>query len=191
MSTSTAGRVAQAVFVAAAVGAVSVFASTVKDGEHRRSPAALAQLLNPSYVGDNRTAPDFDLVDREGHHHKLSDYRGRNLVLHFWSRTCAPCVEELQSSLPGFDEIVRDRSDIALLLVTVDANWTAIAPLVPPDFRSPIVFDPQRRVVTGMYGTRLFPETWVIDRNGVIRARFDHTLEWASPIFVDYVSSLR
>lgn len=191
MSTSPAGRVAQVVFLAAAAGAMTVFARTVKDGELRRSPAALAQLLNASYTGENRIAPDFDLADRQGHHHRLSEYRGRTVVLHFWSRTCVPCVEELQTSVPAFDEIVRDRSDLALVLVTVDANWTAIAPLVPPAFRSPILFDPSRRVVTGMYGTRLFPETWVIDPHGVIRARFDHTLEWASPIFVDFVSSLR
>ncbi len=191
MSTSTTGRVAQAVFLAAAVGAVTVFARTVKDGELRRSPAMLAQLLNPSYTGDNRIAPDFELADREGHRHRLSEYRGRTVVLHFWSRTCVPCVEELQTSLPAFDEIVRGRSDIALLLVTVDPNWTAISPLIPPGFTAPILFDPARRVVSGMYGTRLFPETWVIDRNGVIRARFDHTLEWASPILVDFVSTLR
>jgi hypothetical protein len=45
--------------------------------------------------------------------------------------------------------------------------------------------------VAGRYGTRLFPETWIIDGDGVIRARFDRTLEWSSPVFVQYVTSLR
>ena len=50
------------------------------------------QLLAPSYTGENRMAPDFDLVDAQGRHHRLGDYRGRTLVLHFWSSTCQPCV---------------------------------------------------------------------------------------------------
>ena len=48
-----------------------------------------------------------------------------------------------------------------------------------------------RSVVAGRYGTRLFPETWVIDPRGVIRARFDHTLEWASPLWVSFLASLQ
>ena len=170
---------------------MSVFASTAKDGETRRAPSTLVQYMNPSYTGENRVAPDFDLVDRNGQHHHLRDYRGKTVVLHFWTRTCGPCVEELQTSLPGFDEIVRDRHDIQLLLVTVDSDWASIAPLIPPQFTAPILFDPQRQVVTGSYGTRLFPETWVIDPQGVIRARFDHALEWDSPLFIDYVATLR
>ena len=181
----------QAAFVLAAIGAVSVFATTAKDGEGRRAPETLVRYLNPSYTGENRSAPDFDLVDREGHHHRLSEYRGKTVVLHFWTRTCGPCVEELQTSIPAFDEIVNGRSDVALLMVTVDSEWNAIAPLIPRNFHAPILFDPRRQVVTGKYGTRLFPETWVIDRDGVIRARFDHTIEWESPLFIDYLTTLR
>ena len=188
--TSPAVRVGQVAFLIAAVGAMSVFASTVKDGETRRSPNTLVQYMNPNYTGENRVAPDFDLVDRNGAHHHLSDYRGKTVVLHFWTRTCGPCVQELQTSIPGFDDILRDRTDIALLMVTVDSDWNAISPLIPPDFRSTILFDPQRHVVTSRYGTRLFPETWVIDREGIIRARFDHALEWDSPLFIDYLATL-
>ena len=66
-----------------------------------------------------------------------------------------------------------------------------VSALVPRGFTSPMLFDPTRSVVAGRYGTRLFPETWIIDGDGVIRARFDHTLEWSSPVFVQYVTSLR
>jgi peroxiredoxin len=189
--TTPSGRMAQAAFVLVAIGAMGVFASSAKDGETRRAPDNLVRYLNPSYTGENRTAPDFDLTDRTGRHVRLSDYRGKTVVLHFWTRTCGPCVEELQTTIPAFDEMVKDRRDIALLMVTVDADWNAIAPLVPRDFHAPILFDPRRQVVTAKYGTRLFPETWVIDRDGVIRARFDHTIEWDSPLFIDYLATLR
>jgi hypothetical protein len=53
-----------------------------------------------------------------------------------------------------------------------------------------ILFDPQRSVVTGKFGTRLFPETWIIDPEGVIRARFDRAIPWDNPVLVDYLQSL-
>ena len=120
-------RIAQVLFVVAAGAAVLQFTTAVRDGEHRRAPEVLVRNLRPQYTGDNRLAPNFQLQDRNGRTVSLADYRGRTVVLHFWTRTCGPCVEELQRSLPDFDEIVRGRRDIALLLVTVDSSWQAIA----------------------------------------------------------------
>lgn len=188
---SPATRFVQVLFAIAAVAVVIAFVNAARDGEARRAPDALVRLLGPNYTGNNRLAPDFDLVDQHGNHHHLSDYRGRVLVLHFWSRTCEPCVDELQREIPAFDEIIRRRNDIALAMVTVDPNWESVAPLVPSNITTPVLFDPNRNVVSRRYGTRLFPETWVIDPRGVIRARFDHPLEWSSPTWIDYLASLR
>lgn len=182
--------VALGVFVVCALGAAAAFGLAALDGEQRRD-TRLVEILRPEYVGDNRLAPDFTLRDRAGKAIHLRDLRGKTVVLHFWSSDCPPCVRELSESLPAFDEIARSRSDIALVLVTVDRDWNAISALVPNGFRAPILFDPDRRVVDGRYGTRLFPETWVIDPRGVIRARFDHTLEWEAPAFAEYVTSFR
>ncbi len=184
-------RLLQVVFAAVAAVSAVAFARAVRDGESRRDPDAMIALLRPEYSGRNRLAPDFELPDRSGRRFRLSAYRGRTVVVHFWTRTCGPCVEEMAQGIPAFDEIIRGRRDIALLLVTVDAGWAAISPLVPSGLRSPILFDPQRRVVARQYGTRLFPETWVIDPRGVIRARFDHAIDWAQPLFIDYLSALR
>lgn len=190
-SPSTALRAAQAAFALAALGVVVTFGGAVRDGESRRSPEMLARMLQPDYEGRNRTAPDFTLRDKDGRPVRLSDFRGKTVVLHFWSRTCRPCIDELQRSLPAFDELVHGRSDVALVLVTTDPDWNSVQELVPDGFKSPILFDPSSSVVGGRYGTRLFPETWVIDPRGVIRARFDRTIEWDSSVFFDFLLSLR
>jgi peroxiredoxin len=181
----------QVLFALAALAAVVVFGGAVRDGEARRSPDALLRMLSPEYEGRNRTAPDFSLRDKDGRAVRLSELRGRTVVLHFWSRTCPPCIDELQRSLPAFDELVRDRQDIALVLVTTDPDWASISTLIPDGFRAPILFDPSSSVIGGKYGTRLFPETWVIDPRGVIRARFDRALEWESPVLFDFLLSIR
>jgi peroxiredoxin len=176
-------------FLTAAVGAGVSFGLAALDGEKRRD-VQLTAILRPEYQGDDRLAPDFTLNDHRGVPFRLSSLRGKTVVLHFWSRDCPPCIRELADSLPAFDELVRGRSDVALVLVGTE-RWEDVSALVPQGFTSPLLFDPTRAVVAGRYGTRLFPETWIIDGDGVIRARFDRTLEWSSPVFVQYVTSLR
>ncbi len=162
----TLGWAAVGVFVAGALGAGVTFGRAALDGEGRRR-SSLAAILRPEYQGDNRTAPDFSLRDRHGRVHRLSALRGRTVILHFWSRDCPPCITELNESLPDFDETLRGRDDIALVMVTVDPDWNSIAAIVPAGLRSTtLLFDPRREVVERRYGTRLFPETWVIDPPG-------------------------
>ncbi|MFO0606812.1 MAG: TlpA disulfide reductase family protein [Polyangiales bacterium] len=177
------------VFLACAIAAGVSFGLAALDGERRRD-AQLVAILRPEYTGSDRTAPDFTLNDHRGRPFRLSSLRGKTVVLHFWSRDCPPCIQELSESLPAFDELIRGRTDIALVLVGVE-RWEEVSALVPRDFRSPLLFDPERAVVLNRYGTRLFPETWIIDPEGVIRARFDRTLDWAAPAFLQYALSLR
>ncbi len=177
------------VFLACAIAAGVSFGLAALDGERRRD-AQLVAILRPEYTGDDRTAPDFTLNDHRGRPFRLSSLRGKTVVLHFWSRDCPPCIQELAESLPAFDELIRGRTDIALVLVGVE-RWEEVSALIPRDFRSTLLFDPERAVVLNRYGTRLFPETWIIDPDGVIRARFDRTLEWGAPAFLQYALSLR
>jgi peroxiredoxin len=176
------------VFVLAAIYAGVRFGVAALDGEGRRA-GALVTILRPEYTGNDRLAPDFTLSDRSGRPLTLSSLRGKVVVLHFWSKDCPPCIEELAEALPAYDEMVRGRSDIALVMVSVDEGWSAVSAFVRPSMHAPVLFDPDRAVVERRYGTRLFPETWIIDRDGVIRARFDRTVEWSSAAFVHYVES--
>src|SRR5437868_2101209 len=79
-------------FAGLAAMAVYSFVSSSRDGELRRrcSPTC---LLRPQYAGSKLTAPDFTLKDRFGHDVSLSSYRGKVVVMNFWSRTCGPCLE--------------------------------------------------------------------------------------------------
>ncbi len=54
----------------------------------------------------------------------------------------------------------------------------------------PVLFDPELSVVGERYGTHLFPETWIIDPDGVIRARFDGSKNWSSSLAVEVVDKL-
>jgi thiol-disulfide isomerase/thioredoxin len=182
------------VIVLAAFGVYS-FVTTVKDGEARRACSALC-ALKPNYAARNRQAPDFELPSmRDGRKKKLSDYRGKVVILNFWTKTCRPCLEEMPS-LVSLGKALLRHPEVVLLTVTTDesaadARETLKAVLgnsSEPPFE--VLIDSEASVVRDLYGTKLFPETWYIDERGVIRARFDGPREWDSALPVDAALSL-
>lgn len=193
---------AQIGFAVLAGLAVYGFVDMAKHAEIRRACEPLVQL-RPQYLGYDKAAPDFDLPALGGGRVKLSDYRGKVVILHFWTKTCKPCLEELPL-LAKFAEQLKDRKDVALIAVTIDENPQAIADVVAVSFEGkapnfPIAFDPENSIVRGKYGTKLFPETWLIDTVGAIRARFDgvpmagESCEpvWKGPMILSAIDALR
>lgn len=193
--------VAQIAFAVLAGLAVFGFVDMAKHAEIRRACEPLVQL-RPRYLGFDRAAPSFDLPGLNGNV-RSADYAGKVVILHFWTKTCKPCLEELPY-VAKFAEQLQGRRDVALITVTVDENPAAIADVLqtifgdkPPPF--PIAFDPENTVVRGKYGTKLFPETWMIDPNGAIRARFDGVplagegcdVAWKSPLLFSAIDALR
>ena len=85
---------AQIGFAVLAGLAVYGFVDMAKHAEVRRSCEPLVQL-RPQYMGNDRSAPDFDLPALGGGRVKLSDHAGKVVILHFWTKTCKPCLEEL------------------------------------------------------------------------------------------------
>lgn len=182
----------------------SVIRSIIGDGRYEALAAhhdALAagtappELGTPHYynpLGGHRRAPSFRLQDRWGHDFDLAEHRGKVVMLNFWSITCPPCLEEM----PSLEELAKQAKlrwgdDVAVVAVSTDAGWDAVRTVLPADPALRHVFDPDKRVVEGMFGTKLYPETWIIDRQGFVRFRYDGAFDWSSPIVHDLIESFR
>ena len=183
----------QVAFIFLAGLAVFAFVTMAKDAESRRACVPVC-LMRPNYAGQNRLAPDFELTDGEGRKVHLSDYRGKTVVLNFWTTTCQPCLEEMPS-LAELANILKARKNVALLTVSTDTSrevaLSALKTLLheeKPPF--PVLLDPELEVVRDKYGTHLFPETWIIDPKGVIRARFDSARDWSQAMVLDLIESI-
>ncbi len=137
------------------------------------------------YLGDRLAAPDFELPDRHGRPWRLSAHRGKVVLLNFWSITCPPCVKEMPSLLQLARSLRTQGTDVEVVAVSTDAGWESVRQLFPEAPPLTVLFDPKREVVTDRFGTRLLPETWIIDRRGVIRLRYDGALDWSSPVVRD------
>ncbi|MGD0528312.1 MAG: TlpA disulfide reductase family protein [Polyangiaceae bacterium] len=184
---------AQLGFVVVAALLVYGFVAVTKDGEMRRVCSAPC-YLKPDYLAADRIAPNFKLKDLRGNDVTLDSLRGKVVVLNFWTRTCGPCLEEMPD-LAELAVILRDRPDVAVVTVSTDAKVDEIKLTLQTILKAEppfmVLTDPEADVVNGKYGTHLFPETWIIDKRGVIRARFDGKREWNDPLVVNFVDSLR
>ena len=184
---------AQLAFVAVSALFVYGFVAVTKEAEMRRectTPCA----LHPDYLAAERRAPGFSLHDMQGAAVTLDSFKGKVVLLNFWTKTCGPCLEEMPS-LAELAQVVRDRPDVAVVAVSIDDGPDDVRSTLQTVLRGPppfqILFDPDSKTVHDRYGTRLFPETWILDKHGVIRARFDGERDWASPVVVNFLDGLR
>ena len=186
-------QLAQLAFILVAAAAVYSFVATARDGEKRRVCGALCHL-RPNYAARNRLAPDFELPRLSGGTMRLSAYRGKVVILNFWTKNCRPCLEEM----PSIGELAQTlKSDPGVAVLTVstddgidDARGT-LRSVLGNDGVFETAVDPESQVVGAKYGTKLYPETWLIDGRGIVRARFDGGREWSSPLILDLISSLK
>src|SRR5689334_19787267 len=167
--------IAQLAFIVFAAVTVFCFIRAARNDQRQTSCSALC-ALGPVYAGRNRTAPDFELPDMNGKPVRLSSFRGKTVFLNFWTKTCAPCLQEMPA-LAELGRIAQSRKDIVVLTVSTDEGpddvRDALKVALNGDPPFPVLFDPESKVVMDQYGTQLYPETWIIDPNGIIRARFD------------------
>jgi peroxiredoxin len=173
------------------------------EGETRRKEIPLRAMLGDEtfegfrdgdkpkshYYGNDRLAPDFTLTDQHGKPWKLSDQRGKTVVMNFWTITCGPCVEEMPS-LEMLALVAAERDDIVVVSVTTDKSWDDVRSLFKPESKLKVLFDPTRSIVRDKFGTKLYPETWVIDGDGVIRLRIDGARDWSAPLAINMIESL-
>ena len=193
------GRELWAALLVLVLGApfVFVFARAMADSELRRREGPLRAMLGDQafnaltrgektemhYLGDGLIAPDFTLPDKDGKPWRLKDQRGKLVVMNFWTITCQPCVEEMPS-LVTLADIAKQRKDIELVAITSDKDWAKVAAIFPPRSNLKVLFDPERKIIKDKYGSKLFPETWVIDPEGVVRMRVDGPRDWGAALSI-------
>ena len=136
----------------------------------------------PPRIGSK--APDFTIQDSD-RTVNLSQFHGQVLVLNFWATWCPPCVEEM----PSLVEMQRrmKAKGVTVLAVSVDVDQNAYRQFLK-DHKVDLltVRDPSQKT-TALYGTFKFPETYVIDRNGVMRRKFLGAVDWTQPDVMGFV----
>ena len=116
----------------------------------------------------------------------LGKLRGKVVVLNLWATWCTPCLEEL----PSLIRLHHDMPDVAIVAVSIDQDDQVYRRFLTQrgiDFTT--VRDESQRI-NALYGTAQIPETYVIDRQGVLRRKFVSAQNWTSPEIEKYLSHL-
>jgi cytochrome c biogenesis protein CcmG, thiol:disulfide interchange protein DsbE len=139
----------------------------------------------PNMVGS--PALDFTVRDTD-RSVTLSQLRGKVVVLNFWATWCPPCVEEMPS-LIKLQQQMGDR--VTVFAVSLDEDAAAYAKFIREHGMAPLltVRDAEQRS-NALYGTFRFPETYIIDKDGILRRKFIGPVEWTKPEIMEYLSKL-
>ncbi len=119
-------------------------------------------------IGIGNLAPDFELQDLDGNGVRLSDFRGKAVIVNFWATWCPPCKEEM----PILNQKSIELSDSLVVLgVNLQENPNAIKPFIKElDISFIILLDPTAEIKSA-YDVFTQPVSYFIDRNGIIKAR--------------------
>lgn len=163
--------------VCALAASVSMVALSACDRAPGSKPPAVGQA-----------APQFTISDAD-HTVSLNQYRGRVVVLNFWASWCPPCLEELPS-LTAMSQSAQQRG-IVVLAVSEDEDEGAYRKFLTDHHVDMVtVRDPERKAAP-MYGTYIYPETYVIDPSGIIRRKFIGATDWTKPEIMESLLRLQ
>ena len=196
--------IATLIVAAIAFPLLFVFTGAIADARARAREAPFRAVLGnarfeslmegvggvPHYLGASLRAPDFTLPEQGGGEWRLSDHRGKVIVMNFWTVTCRPCIQEMPT-IELLSEIVEPWGDVEVVAVSTDRSWAEVETIIPRGSRITSLLDAERKVVNGKFGTKLFPETWIIDADGIVRFRYDGALDWSDPVALDLIRAYR
>ena len=126
----------------------------------------LGEAVPTESISEN-AAPDFTVTDADGNEVKLSDFRGKGVVLNFWASWCGPC----KSEMPHFQEAYEQYGEeVQFLMVNMstafgDSRSDAEQVLTDGGYTFPVYYDTNAECAYG-YGVTGIPMTFFIDKNG-------------------------
>lgn len=136
-------------------------------------------------------APVFALQDLSGKTHRLSDLRGKIVFLNVWATWCPPCREEMPSMERLYQRL--RGTDFAMLAVSEDEGGAAVVGQFVQEtgITFPVLLDPEG-LLPRRYGITGFPETFVIDRNGLVIRHVIGPEDWDSDgVYAYFLDLLR
>jgi cytochrome c biogenesis protein CcmG/thiol:disulfide interchange protein DsbE len=138
---------------------------------------------HPGQIG--QPAPLFALKDGS-QSLDLAKLRGHVVVLVFWATWCGPCIEEL----PSLTEMQQALPQVRVVTVSTDEDADAYKRFMTTHQVDLFSVRDGPNGANALYGSFVYPETYVIDKAGIVRRKFIGAQDWTSPEIVDFLKKL-
>lgn len=124
-------------------------------------------------------APDFALTDLQGNTVRLSDFKGKKVLVNFWATWCPPCRVEMPHMQKFYEDY--QSKDVVILgvnLTPTEENPDNVQAFVKEQqLTFPIVLDKEGDVMQ-TYQVVAYPTTFLLDSDGVIREKFQGAIHY-------------
>lgn len=153
---------------------------------NRKEVGPSAKQAVPS---ENHAAPEVNVIGLNGAPLKLTDLKGKVVMLNFWATWCPPCREEIPSLIALGKKM--EGKPFQLVAVSIDEGGK---PAIESFFHSsgfalPAYTDPESRAAK-TYGITGVPETFIINKSGIIVKKIIGPLSWDSPEVITFLEEL-
>ena len=148
---------------AAVVLIVLLTVAIVQAMDNKDEPVSTNAGIN---VGDK--APDFEVKTLKGETVKLSDYKGKKVMLNFWATWCGPCKAEMPDMQKFYEQ---GHEDVVILAVNIDPQLDVQKFVDDMSITFSILLDEEDKINTD-YKVISIPTTYFIDKKGIIRDKF-------------------
>jgi DsbE subfamily thiol:disulfide oxidoreductase len=138
---------------------------------------------------EKKPAPDISVSSLNGETLKLSGLKGNVVLLNFWATWCPPCREEIPSMMK-LNEAMTGKKYQMVAVSLDEGGKTAIEGFFRTSgYHLPTYTDPDGKAAAA-YGVTGFPESFVIDKNGIIVKKIIGPLDWSAPETIAFLEDL-
>ncbi|AQQ64250.1 MULTISPECIES: redoxin domain-containing protein [Bacillus] len=142
--------------------------------KQEKSEAAMKEIIARNGIEIGKSAPDFELTKLDGTNVKLSDLKGKKVILNFWATWCGPCQQEM----PDMEAFYKEhKENVEILAINYTPSEKGGGAEKVSNFAKekgitfPILLDKNIDVTTA-YKVITIPTSYFIDTKGVIQDKF-------------------
>ena len=138
------------------------------------APGNLGKPAPPFVVSDSTNTVD------------LSKLRGHVVLVNLWATWCLPCLDEL----PSLITLQRQMPDLVIVAISLDQDEAAYRRFLLHNHVNFVTVRDPSATVNHLYGTAQIPETYVIDKRGILQRKFVNSQNWTDPRIIAYLRKL-
>jgi cytochrome c biogenesis protein CcmG/thiol:disulfide interchange protein DsbE len=136
-----------------------------------------------------KIVPDIELVDNNHNTVRLSELRGSVLLINVWASWCGPCIDELPSIENLFRHFSGNPQFKFISILFKDDRKSAQVYMEKNNYTFPVYINPDGSMVKKLRITGV-PETFIIDKKGILRDKVIGPEEWDSPTVIEALKGL-